>query len=167
MRPTHERVLEALAYDPETGVFTRRTPAGRLRVGDVAGTTRVDGYRAIKIDGCLIGSHVLAWLWMTGEWPTYEVDHIDGNPLNNAFANLRDEPHNVNMRNIMAPQKNSSSGFRGVSWAKRERKWRADIKVNGKKKYLGYFDTPEEASAAYLRAKAEHHGIETYQGRGG
>lgn len=164
MRPTHERVLEALAYDPETGVFTwlQRTST-KVHIGDEAGGLTSDGYRRIKLDGGWIKSHILAWFYVTGRWPTYEIDHINGLPLDNRFANLRDEPHSVNMRNMVAPNRNSTTGFRGVSPS--NGRWLARIKVHGRQHHLGVFSTPEEAHAAYLRAKAEHHGIETYQGR--
>ena len=164
MRPTHERVREALAYDPETGVFTWLMGRGnQIRVGDVAGSPKSDGYWEIRLDGVLLRANVLAWLYMTGAWPTHEVDHIDGDPLNNAFTNLRDEPKSTNMRNIVAPRRDNTTGFRGVT--KQGNSFIAQIWVDGKQNYLGSFTTAAEAGAAYMAAKAEHHGPETYQGR--
>lgn len=163
MKATHERVLEALAYDPETGVFTWLIQASsRALVGDVAGCPS-NAYWRIKLDRQPYEAHVLAWFWVTGEWPTYEVDHIDGDGLNNRFANLRDEPRSVNQRNQVAPRRDNVSGYRGVY--PHGPGWSAKIKADGRTRYLGTYLTPEEASAAYWAAKAEHHGAETYQVR--
>lgn len=164
MRATHDRVRSVLHYEPGTGVFTWLITKGpRARVGAVAGSPTPRGYWTIKLDGRSYQAHNLAWFYVTGEWPEHEVDHIDGDPLNNAFTNLRDEPHGVNVRNVVAPNRNNTSGFRGVSES--GPRWQANIRVDGKKKYLGTFDTPEEAYAAYMAAKAEHHGEETYRAR--
>lgn len=161
---TYERVREALHYDPETGVFTWRVKGNnRVRLGDEAGSTVSTGRRSIQLDGRKYKAHQLAWLYMTGTWPEHEIDHVNGLPGDNRFVNLRDEPRTTNMRNQVAPRRDSVSGFRGVS--PHEGRWQADIRVDGKKKYLGLFDTPEEASAAYWAAKAELHGEETYQVR--
>lgn len=162
MRPTPERVREALAYDSETGVFVWQVSLGRVRAGAIAGTPH-KGYCRITIDKHHYGAHQLAWLYVTGEWPPGDIDHIDGDPLNNRFANLRLADSTLNKWNVVAPQTNNSSGYRGVSrsW----NKWVAHISVDGHHKYLGSFDTPEAASEAYWVAKAEHHGAEAYQGR--
>lgn len=161
MKATHQRVLEALHYDPEAGVFTwliRRHNG--LRPGDLAGCPTSEGYRKIVLDRHQYREHHLAWFYVTGQWPVYELDHIDGNPLNNRFANLRDEPPSVNQRNKVAPNKNNTSGYLGVSW--NQGGWAAFITVSGKSLYLGKFTTREAASAAYWAAKAEHHGEEAY-----
>ena len=160
---TPERAREALAYDPETGIVTWaiRT-SNRVKIGDAAGTPD-RGYLNIGLDGESYRAHNLIWLYVTGEWPEHEIDHINGVKDDNRWVNLRDRSHTINMRNIVAPLRSGSSGFRGVS--KYRKRWRAQIKTNNKNKHLGTFDTPEEASAAYWAAKAELHGVETYQGR--
>ena len=166
MRPTHERVREALDYDPETGLFTWLVRTSiRIMAGDVAGCPTQSGYWRIGLDGHDYQAHVLAWFWVHGEWPTNDIDHIDGDGLNNRLDNLRDVPRNVNMHNVVAPYQNNTSGYRGASFHRQSGKWRASIGVNGKRVHLGLFDTPEEAHAAYMAAKAEHNGVETYQGR--
>lgn len=153
---------EALCYDPDTGVFTRRTAAGRLRVGDLAGCVEGE-YLIIGVGRQHYKAHHLAWLYMTGEWPAY-IDHIDGNSLNNRFANLRLSTHSENMRNQVSPRKDNTSGFRGVCRS-RNGKWQANITVSGKQRHLGIFSTPEEASDAYWAAKAALHGVDTYRVR--
>ena len=163
MSPTHERVREALSYNPETGVFTWLVRAStKIRVGDVAGSS-AEGYWRIKLDGKTYRAHQLAWLYMTGAWPTHEVDHINGVRDDNRWVNLRDVPRLTNQWNTVAPQRSSTTGVRGVERSKDG--WTARIRVNGCRKYLGRFATIEEASAAYWAAKAEYHGVETYQAR--
>jgi hypothetical protein len=86
-----------------------------------------------------------------------EVDHIDGNGLNNSRANLRACSRAENARNRGIP-KNNTSGFKGVGWHKRQGAWRAVITLHGKQTHIGYFDTPEEAHAAYVQAAKKLHG---------
>lgn len=86
-----------------------------------------------------------------------EVDHRDGNGLNNLRANLRVATHSENMRNSCI-SKNNKTGFKGVSFAKREQKYRAVIYVESRMIHLGYFPAPEEAYAAYCAGATSHHG---------
>ncbi len=89
--------------------------------------------------------------------PTEEVDHVDGNGLNDLPHNLRLATRAENACNTWLRVDNSS-GFKGVGWSKSRQKWRAYIQVNGKQVHLGYFDTPEEAYEAYCAAARELHG---------
>lgn len=155
---TAQRVRELMQYDPETGVFKWLVKPNRnIRVGEVVGTSRGSGQcLQTKIDGYFYRLHRLAWLYVYGSWPEADIDHIDGNPANNALANLRDVSRSVNLQNRRkAMGHNKSAGILGVS--KKRNKWRARIKVNGRQISLGHFDTIEEAQAAYLTAKREHH----------
>lgn len=86
-----------------------------------------------------------------------QVDHIDGNGLNNQKSNLRICNYSENNWNSRKRLDNTS-GFKGVNWHIRLKKWCARIQVNGKRKNLGYFDTAEEASYAYDSASREYHG---------
>ena len=85
---TQESLKELLIYDTSTGefVWTKQIPGRRKRK---VGTIRPDGYVMIHIVGKFYLAHRLAWLYINGEWPEGEIDHIDRNPSNNAFANLR------------------------------------------------------------------------------
>jgi hypothetical protein len=85
------------------------------------------------------------------------VDHIDRNPLNNSRSNLRLATISQNGCNRVA-QSNSKSGIKGVSWCKREGRWRAVITIDGKYRSLGYFNSPEAAARAYAEAAAVLHG---------
>ena len=86
-----------------------------------------------------------------------EVDHIDCNPLNNCRSNLRLSSHAENMRNVKKNRSNTS-GYKGVHWSKDSNKWVASIKVDGKRKNLGGYATPEEAYAVYCEAARKYHG---------
>ena len=156
--PLAVRVRELLDYDEITGVFAWRVARpGTARVGVVAGASDGDGYWRIKVDGRRYRAHRLAWLWAHGTWPMGQIDHLDGNRLNNALANLRDVSHSVNAQNQREASRNNSSGLLGVSWAKNNGKWRAQIKAAGRVRVLGYFAVKEEAHARYVEAKREFH----------
>jgi hypothetical protein len=151
-----ERLRELLHYDPETGVFTNRVNRGnRGKAGDVTGTDRGNGYIVMGVEGAVYYAHRLAWLYVTGEWPTLEIDHKDGNPSNNKFTNLRDVSDTVNYQNKRRAKSNSRTGVLGVS--RHRDKFIAWICVNGKRVYLGVHPTADAASAAYLAHKRTHH----------
>jgi hypothetical protein len=147
---TAERVRELLDYNPETGVFTWRvSPSWNARAGDVTGCPEVGGYLRIVVDRYLYKAHRLAWLYMAGEWPKAGIDHVDGNPANNRWHNLRQANQSQNMANS---RRLGPSGFKGITWNGQKRKWVAQIKVNGKQKHLGYFDSAEGAFIQYIFA---------------
>ena len=155
---TVSRVRELLHYQPETGVFTWLfITSNRVKVGDVAGGFDAEGYRRISIDGHNYKAHRLAWLYVHGKWPVDQIDHIDCQKNNNRLCNLREATGSGNQQNQRAPGRGNTSGFLGVSWSVRAKKWKAQITVNGKKIYLGYFPAAELAHAAYLQAKEELH----------
>lgn len=86
-----------------------------------------------------------------------DTDHIDGDGLNNTRANLRVCTRAQNQRNKGA-QRNNASGFKGVSFHRGAKKWRAQISIDGTKTYLGLFLTRELAYEAYCDASIKHHG---------
>lgn len=85
------------------------------------------------------------------------VDHQDGNPANNCRSNLRVCTQSENTRNKIKPY-NNTSGYKGVSWHKTAKKWQTQIQINKKPIYLGLYNTPEEAYAAYCQASEKYHG---------
>lgn len=172
----HARAL--LNYDPVTGVliWRRRDPSmfadgkqsaahrcGKWNsryAGTVAGALdRKRGYLLIVIGNGHYKAHRIAWLIMTGKWPKNHIDHIDGYPSNNRFANLREATNSENMLN-RGMQSNNRSGVKGVFWECRRSKWCAQIKVRGKLHFIGYFpeDKLNDAAAAYAAAAKELHG---------
>lgn len=85
-----------------------------------------------------------------------KVDHCDGDGLNNQKDNLRVVTHAQNRWNSLK-NKNNMSGFKGVYWEKRHKKWRARIRVNGSRKCLGLFSLKEDAAQAYIYASKIYH----------
>jgi hypothetical protein len=159
---TAEKLREILTYDARTGVFRwKLNRGGRGKEGVVAGSkwvvTSGRVYRQIGIDGRQYAAHRLAWLYMTGEWPVEQVDHIDGDGTNNGFYNLRQATNAENACNRQA-QTNNTSGYKGVTWCKSTRKWKAQIKLGGRNKNLGRFESPQDAHSAYKAASEKLHG---------
>jgi hypothetical protein len=154
---TVERLREILDYDSETGIFRyKQSTSDRMRVGDVAGW-KARGYVKINISYETYRAHHLAWMFVHGEFPADEIDHIDGDRSNNAISNLRLATRGQNACNIRLRSDNRS-GLKGVSWDKNRGKWLAQIKANRKNFTLGRFDTPEQAHAAWATAAKRLHG---------
>jgi hypothetical protein len=157
---THSRLCELLNYDPETGIFTWKTAAGkRVKEGLRAGWDDEKGYRKIQIDGKTYREHQLAWFYVNSKWPAHEVDHKDGIRNNNRISNVREATRSENRQNLSG-KSNGKSGIMGCSWHKKTKKWQAYIQVGGKWYALGYFDKREDAGAAYLKAKKELHSFQ-------
>jgi hypothetical protein len=153
----HARLLELLHYDPETGQFTWRVDPnpikkGRTQAGDVAGTLTSCGYVSINIQGTHYYAHRLAVFYVTGEWPSHEIDHKNGKRADNCWLNLRHATEKQQRENA-TPQRRSQSGVRGVYWFKRTQQWRAVINHDKRAFSLGYHDSLLDAVAARLRAE--------------
>jgi hypothetical protein len=152
-------IKDILSYDMETGEFRWKINRGGFaKAGTMAGSIDTHGYRQIMLQRKLYLAHRLAWFYVTGEWPKYQIDHIDGDRTNNRFANLRDVIKITNVQNQKsAHSNNKSSGLLGVSWRADIGKWVAGIRISGKRKSLGHFTSKEEAHAAYITAKRKYH----------
>ncbi|WP_376962645.1 HNH endonuclease signature motif containing protein [Azospirillum sp. A26] len=156
--PTQERIKELLAYDQNTGMFVWRVaPSRRVNIGMPAGCINSRGYVRIKIDGRLYMAHRLAWLYMTGEWPDEEVDHINRNSADNRWINLRAANRSQNMGNI-SKNRNNTSGVKGVCWDKKRGMWQARLQASARFKHLGHFADINDAAAAYADAARKHFG---------
>lgn len=119
-------VMSMLLYDSATGAFWWRSHGkGRRSYGE-PGTVTNKGYRVIMIAGRRYLAHKLAWLFVTGDYPDFEIDHADGDPLNNAIHNLRRSTHSQNLANSKTRSDNFS-GQRGVCWDKQKNKWKVQI----------------------------------------
>lgn len=157
---TEQLLREVLHYDPETGEFRwTRTVHSHAVKGSLAGTIGKKGYRIIQLNKRLFSGQQLAMFLTKGKWPEFEVDHINGNKLDNRMVNLRDVNHSVNMRNQNIPhkRKHTNSGYIGVSYHKASGKWSATLNYkNVAKKHIGIYDTPEEAYGYYFAAKLDH-----------
>lgn len=148
-------IKDVLSYDEATGVFVwKKWKHGRQK-SLIAGTTNAEGYRIICVNRHVYKAHRLAWLYMTGEWPKYEIDHINGIKNDNRFINLRDVSRTANIRNQHKPHTGSKIGVLGVTSGRN--KFRASITVKGKTIFLGNYDSVVEAKNAYENGKKIHH----------
>jgi hypothetical protein len=150
---TQDRLKALVSYNLETGVFRWNMARRRCRPGDATGCRMRNGYIAIRLDDVLYTAHRLAWLYVNGQWPAHQLDHINGNRGDNRISNLREATNAQNAQN--RKRKDNKSGFPGVR--KENHKWLAEIKVNYKPIRLGLFATPEDAHKAYLKAKHDLH----------
>lgn len=153
----HEELISILDYDKNTGIFTWTGKRKGTKAGKIAGTISSDNYIQIQISGRLYRSHRLAWFYEYKKWPEGILDHIDRDTLNSAIDNLREASPSENQKN-RGINRNSTTGVKGVSLNSKTGRYEAYIKIYGKKKHLGLFNSIEEASAAQLKAEAEIYG---------
>ena len=158
---TQELVKHRFHYDPETGVFTHRNPVSKKSVkGEVAGNSTSDKqYLYIGINYKRYASHRLAWLYVHGAWPEFEIDHINGDGADNRLANLRVATPSQNQFNRRTP-KNNKSGVKGLFWMERLKKWRACAASTkeGFSGYLGVYSSRDDAILALQKGRRLVHG---------
>ena len=157
----HSLVAEYLSYCPETGhIVWIKKPAQNIPVGRVAGGIRVAdrGYVVIGFRRRTYYAHRLAWALHTGtDLPAGAViDHRNGDTSDNRWSNLRIGTQSQNLAN--SDHQVGRSGVRGVIYDKAKRKWRAQISHQGKCKWLGNFDSVEEAAATRRAAEGRLYG---------
>ena len=143
---TPDRLREALNYDSLTGIFTWQFANDGHEIGEIAGSASRSGRRTILIDGQTFYASRLAWLYVYGKWPINFLDHVDGNPGNDKIENLRDCTHAQNMANA----KSVKTGLKGTYF--KNGHWVAKITQNYRQQWLGYFNSEQEAHAAYQQA---------------
>ncbi len=154
-----------LNYDPDTGIFIWKVSnSNRAKAGNIAGCLWINPqrpehkYYRIMINGKLYRLHRIAYYYITGIDPAEkEVDHKNGNTLNNRFENLRLATLANNRKN-RKENKNNTSGFKGVVWNKPNKKWQAQITLNNKQTTLGYYKTKFYAALVYARAAKKYFG---------
>jgi hypothetical protein len=161
--PPQKFLMKLFNYNHETGCLIwkdrkdKRVPAGEP-AGSMLSGYLTTGIRVADGKRIIFANHRIIWRIVTGEDPLHnQIDHIDGNRLNNKFSNLRLANNSENQQNRKAPRHNTS-GFKGVNWCKRRNKWAAKIGIENRRIWIGYFDTPELAHMAYCKAAAELHG---------
>lgn len=166
---TAERIRQIMDYDRETGVFTWRARqvthkchkawnaqwAGKAVAVVTVNDPQTSGRksRLLRIGGKYYGEHRVVWAYVTGEWPKNEIDHRNGNSIDNRFENMREATHGQNQRNKKA-MRNNKLGVKGVRYDAKRRKYVAQIKNYrgvGKSPMIGRFNTLEDAAEAYER----------------
>ena len=168
---TPEILRQLLRYEPETGrLFWKERPLSDFKNSRLCNSWNKKysgkesftadngkGYRCSFVFKIPMKAHRVAWAVYYGEWPKGHIDHINGVKSDNAISNLRVATAAENQWNV--PRKTESlSGFKGVNWSKIRSQWRARISVNGKSVWLGYFESAEDAHAAYCEAAKKYHG---------
>lgn len=153
---TQDRLKELFTYNPETGLLTRQVKVKHFVAGTVVGSAGRRGYLHCSVDNRLYKVHRLIWLFVYGEWPKGQIDHINHNTADNRICNLRDVSCAQNHQNRSRNTK-SASGYLGVTWHVRDKRWLAHIQVDGKSHHLGSFKDVNEAIAARLRAEHTFH----------
>lgn len=153
---SQSRLRYLLDYDPDTGLFVWSNPTSRrVKRGRIAGNIDSMGYVQLSLDNRDYRAHRLAWLYINGEYPSEEIDHINMIRSDNRIANLRKATRHQNARNRVA-YASSTTGFKGV--IRSRNKFSARITVDGKPMHLGQFDTPESANEAYETAARKFFG---------
>lgn len=164
--PSAEYLRSILSYTPETGVLLwkwradRSAPQNLRWSGKVAGSPNTNGHLQVQVGKSLFLASRLIWVLVTGAPPTDEVDHINGIRDDNRWANLRQASREQNCFNRKC-RSDSTTAIKGVSHRRTKHgkdRWRATIMLLGKRTHLGYFNTLEDARAAYCKAAKELHG---------
>ena len=149
---TLDYLHSVLSYDQETGVFRWKITRGRCKKGAIAGSfDPTTGYIRIGVCGADYWAHILAWFYVMGRWPKHQIDHRNLTKTDNSFDNLREATSSQQMANVGICSKNTS-GAKGVSFDKKRFKFHAYIKINKRRKHLGYFDNADDAALAYKAA---------------
>ena len=145
---TRAQLIEQFDLDPETGFIARKNRAPNEKLEG--------GYVRYFVNGKRYLGHRLMWLYVYGDFPVEDIDHINRNRSDNRICNLRlvSAAENKQNQNLY---KNNSSGYRGVRIYKPSGKWVAVIKANCKRFHLGYFKTQDEAIAMYESARKKLH----------
>jgi hypothetical protein len=157
MTVTQDAVRQLLDYDQESGELKWTGAARNQPKGQRAGGVGVRGYRLISILGKRYPEHRVIFLWMTGKFPAFDVDHVNRDKADNRWENLRPATRAENLHNL-GRRSGNTSGKRGVWWHAKSSRWTAQIRVNGRRVHLGLFESVDQASDAYEAAAIRHFG---------
>ena len=154
---TQDLIKEIFDYDPEIGILYNRISRSSRAVKNLpSGSMNSKGYLQVSINCKLYYVHRIIWLYVYGEFPPDQIDHINQVCTDNKILNLRAVTKRENHLN-QSMYKNNTSGFTGVSWSKHFSKWHAHIQVKRKHKNLGYFINKEDAIKAREKANIKYH----------
>ena len=161
--PSQQELQEEFDYR-DGNFYRKKANSNSVKVGSKAGcvwTNKRTGIQCVRIgfNHKLYQIHRLIWAWHGYSLePNQEIDHVDGNSLNNRIENLRAATHKQNGENRKSANKNNKSGVKNVFWYSRAQKWIARIRVNGKNVFHQQCDTVEEAEALLKEVRPKYHG---------
>ena len=161
MMTKEQELLEYIKHHFDTdliesdGRFVWNVRGHGITVGREAGCINKEGYRVMGIQGKRFYAHRLAWLWVYGKFPSKEIDHINGNRLDNRIPNLRDVTKQENRKNQKIHKKNTS-GVMGVYWSKDRKIWRVKISCNKKQLHIGCYKEFDDAVEARKEAERKY-----------
>lgn len=144
---TQKRLKELFEHEAGNLIWKIENPNAKR--GYVAGCLDKRGYRFIRVDDKLYTAHRLVWFYHNGYFPENDIDHINRNKDDNRIENLREVSRSCNNRNT-GNHCTNKSGVKGVHWFKRTNKWKVEISVMNKSRYLGYYNDFDEAVLARL-----------------
>lgn len=147
--PPLEQLQAVLKYQPTTGnlIWLQDRAKRKVKAGEVAGCIGNSGYRIVSVNNETYRAHRLAYYLYHGKdvEPGKVIDHKNGDRDDNRIKNLQEITQSENLR--------KAEGIKGYDYHKGKQMWRARISIEGKQKFLGYFNTEEEARAAYVAVK--------------
>lgn len=146
-----------LSYDPDSGQFIWINPSSVRMTGKRAGTVNNLGRRQIKVKGKIYKEHRLAWLYVYGEFPALDIDHIDRNPLNNRIHNLRLATKTQNCYNREKPARGYNP-VKGVQFEPRSGNWVSYGSHQKKRIHIGTFENIELAELVSSEFREKYHG---------
>lgn len=148
-------IREWISYDPLTGEFRWKKDRSNMKAGELAGNDAGDGYRRVLFKGKSYQLHRIAFALMTGNQPPPQTDHINGNRLDNRWANLREATPQQNQMN-KGTQKNNKTGVHGVYF--RRGRYISQLKVDRKIVHTSSHLTLDEAAIARRNAEIKYFG---------
>ena len=152
---TFEKIDQLVEYLPNGELVRKITTSPRAIQATIVGNVGKRGYKYFSVNGKKYYNHRIIWFLHHKQMPDY-IDHIDGNKLNNKIENLRICNLTENLCNSSI-RKDNTSGYKGVSWFKPYKKWKARINIYGKEYHLGYFSKKNEAIEVAKQARLNIH----------
>ena len=155
-KESSKEIADLVSYCPETGVFRWKIkPRRALHAGAIAGGVKSSGYYFITYRRTKYSAHRVAWLIMTGDWPPDQIDHINRDPLDNRWTNLRAATARQNHANRASVNRFGKGVF---ACRNGSGKFAARIYRAGKLRQIGTFPTVELAGQAYHAEAVRIHG---------
>jgi hypothetical protein len=156
--PLQEELHKFFEYE-EGNLYWKFKPNRRIKIGSKAGYLHSTGYVHLRINSVSYKMHRIIWAYHYGAIPSnLQIDHIDGDRVNNTIGNLRLATQSQNKSNNKRAYRNSKSNILGVYWVTRDKKWSTEIRLNGKTIRLGYFVNQKDAIAARKTAELQYFG---------